>query len=196
MIAKVQKIAVVALVLVLAGCAGSTEVKYVKPITFAGEPPIRLNVAKIEVVDDYVPPMRLPNVEHAAPTPPYTAVRQWANERLQAVGTTGYAQVLIEDAHITQRRVGEAQTEYSGRINVIIEAHGADFTQPAATAEVTVQRALTTDQDKSLADKEGVWDQLVRLMMTDFDNGMSGAITANMGGFVPGGGAAVTAVGP
>jgi hypothetical protein len=182
--------------LALASCANDTPTKFAKPISFAAEPQIRLNVATIEVVDDYVPPMKLPNVEHAAPTPPYTAVRTWANERLKAVGSTGYARVLIEDAHITQLHVRGDENEYSGRINVIVEAHGGDLSQPAATAEVTVQRSLTTDRDNSLAEKEEVWDQLVRLMMTDFDNGMKSAIDENMGGFVPGSMPAVTTVAP
>ena len=127
--------------LLLAACVDDTPTKYAKPISFADEPPIRLNVATIEVVDDYVPPRKLPNVEHAAPTPPYTAVRTWANERLKAVGRTGYARVLIEDAHITQRHVGGDDNQYNGRINVIVEAHAGDLSQPTATAEVTVQRS-------------------------------------------------------
>ena len=187
---------ILAVCVALASCADNTPTKYAKPISFAAEPSIRLNVATIEVVDDYVPPMKLPNVEHAAPTPPYTAVRTWANERLKAIGSTGYARVLIEDAHITQKHIEGDENQYNGRINVIVEAHGADFNQPAATAEVTVQRSLTTDHDNSLAEKEEVWDQLVRLMMTDFDNGIKSAIEENMTNFVPGAPAAVTTVGP
>ena len=184
-----------AALLLLSGCGGPERTKYVAPLDFAGEAPINFNVATIEVVDDYVPPQKLPNVEHAAPTPPYKAVRIWSNQRLHAVGATGYVRVLIEDAHITQTRL-RGETQYSGRINVIVEAHGAN-PQQTASAEVTVQRSLNTDQDNDLGEKEGVWDQLVRLMMTDFDNGMTSAINANMGPFLPGGGsAAVTEVVP
>ncbi len=61
-------------ILLLAACAPEERLP-MAPIDFAGEAPIPLAVANVEVVDEYVPPERLPHVEHAAPVPPYKAVR-------------------------------------------------------------------------------------------------------------------------
>ena len=169
-----------AMLFLLASC-GPEDLPNIQPIDFAGAPPISLNVATIQVVDEYVPPMALPNVEHAAPTPPYRAVRTWADERLRAAGPGGYLRVGIKDAHIVQKQL-IGQTEYDGRIDVALDASSADG-QTTGTAEIVVQRKVVVDNDKNLAEKETIWDNLTRQMMADFDKSASGAIAQNLSRF-------------
>ncbi len=171
--------------LLVAACGSDEDVPFVPPMDFAGEPALRLYVGNVQVVDEYVPPKELPHVEHAAPTPPYRAVRLWADERVKAVGSSGYLRVGIKDASIVQKSL-IGRVEYDGRLDVELDADSGDG-QHSAIAEITVSRQVTTDKDKDLAEKERIWDDLTRQMMADFDKGAESAIAANLGHFaVPG----------
>ena len=171
----------------LAGCGGDEHVPFVAPIDFAGQPPTPVTVRTIEIVDEYVPPKSLPNVEHAAPTPPYKAVRLWTNERLKAVGESGYLRVGIRDAHIVERAAGD-QVTYLGRIDVALDADGGNPTgtgaQTTGSGEVTVTRQVTVDKDLDLAAKERVWDDMTRQMMVEFSADMQRTLHGDLAGFV------------
>ncbi|MGH6880841.1 MAG: hypothetical protein ACREFM_07975, partial [Hypericibacter sp.] len=66
-------------------------------LTYAHLGPINLDVARIVILDAYQPPMADPHVEQDFPTPPATAARQWAQDRLKAVGSDGVAKYTITD---------------------------------------------------------------------------------------------------
>ncbi len=172
--------------LLVAACADE-DVPFIPPISFAQQPPIALNVATVEVVDEYVPPKTLPNVEHAAPTPPYRAVREWAGQRLKAAGTTGYVRVGIRDASIVRKPL-IGHYEYDGRLDVTLDADSGDGLH-TATADITVSRQVTVDKDQDLAQQERTWDDLTRQMMADFDKGAQNALATNLGQFRMGNGA-------
>ena len=167
--------------LLLAGCGGGEDVPFIPPLDYSREAPITLNVATIQVVDEYVPPKTLPHVEHAAPTPPYRAVRLWADQRLHAVGANGYVRVGIKDASIVEKQL-IGQSEYDGRLDVSIDGDAGDGLH-TATSEITISRQIVTDKDQDLAAKERIWDTLTREMMADFDKGAANAIANNLGQF-------------
>ena len=62
--------------LALGGCASQVPVKP-PAVSFGDHSPIALDVAVIDVVEQYRPPMAKPNVEHLAINPPGQAVRRW-----------------------------------------------------------------------------------------------------------------------
>ncbi len=167
--------------LLLAGCGGGEDVPFIPPISFANEPPIVLNVANVQVVEEYVPPKQLPNVEHAAPTPPYRAVRTWADERLKPTGTTGFVRVDIRDASIVEKPL-IGQEEFDGHLDVTIDGDAGDGLH-TASSEITISRQIVTDKDQDLAAKERIWDNLTREMMADFDKGAANAIANNLSQF-------------
>ena len=170
--------------LLLSACAGEQRLPLAK-IDFAGRPPIALTVATVEVVDDYTPPKELPHVEHAAPVPPYTAVRNWAGQRLKAEGQTGFVRVDIRDASIVQKKLVN-QIEYDGSLDVTFEADSGNG-QHSATADVTIERQVIVDADLDLAQKENIWNDLTRQMMTDFDARAQKVIARDLGAFGVGG---------
>ena len=57
----------------LAACEAPVSIQKLPELTYGHLPPLKLNVAKIEVVAQYQPPLREPNVEHLFPTPPLKA---------------------------------------------------------------------------------------------------------------------------
>ena len=56
-------------------------------------PTIKLDVAKVEILEKYQSPLQAPNVEHKLPLAPAMAMRNWAEDRLRAAGTSGVAPV-------------------------------------------------------------------------------------------------------
>jgi hypothetical protein len=87
----------------LAGMVGACQTPLPPPptfaeITFASEAPIRLNVASVDVVDEYLPPLKPPNVDHEFPVKIATVAERWGRDRLRAVGAAGSVRVTIKDA--------------------------------------------------------------------------------------------------
>src|SRR5262249_58128982 len=97
-------------------------------IRFTDQPKLRLDVATIEVVDDYHPTFQAPNVAHLFPVPPQRAAENWAHDRLEATGTTRRARVRILDASVKETELPRSQglsatftKEQSERYDGVIE---------------------------------------------------------------------------
>ena len=90
------------LALFVAGCASAPEVPSYSEIRFTDKPPIRLDVARIDIVEAYRSPLKAPNVEHLFPLRPAHAARQWAQDRLRPGGEEGWAEAVIRDASATE----------------------------------------------------------------------------------------------
>ncbi|QJE74677.1 hypothetical protein HHL28_17865 [Aerophototrophica crusticola] len=157
---------------------------------FADKGPIRLDVATIEVVEEYRPPLKDPNVEHLIPVTPTAAVKLWAQDRLKAVGSQGTARLVIRDASVVEQPLERTegvrgwftkdQTErYSGKISVeLVVQQPAKGFNGAATAAAS--RSTTVREDVSLAEREKVMLELVRQLATDLDGQLDATIRANL----------------
>ncbi len=88
--------------LTLSACSSPPPMQRLPDMTFLYKPPIRLNVARVEVVSEYTAPTVRPNIEYDMPVSPEAAVRKWASDRLKPVGTTGILRVVIHKASATE----------------------------------------------------------------------------------------------
>jgi len=176
--ARFAAIAVLAVTALAAtACAPSRPQTALPEIGFAQLGEIPVNVAQIDVVNEYVAPMAVPNVEHFAPTTPVNAVRRWVDHRLRRTGTDGRLRVVILDGRIEEMSlprtegvrglVAQDQTErYNGRIAVRLEAEKGGN---AATYETQVERSRTIGEGATLADREKLMHELVQRMMEDLN---------------------------
>ena len=182
--------AAVTLGAVLGGCASQVPAKP-PAVSFADRATIDLDVAVIDVIDQYHSPMAKPNVEHLTPNPPEQAVRRWAAERLRAVGNSGSAQVIILDASIVESQLAREQgitayfttqqgQRYDGRVEVKIVCQ-SPTTGLTGYAQAMASRSSTVPEDISLAGREETWDKLVRGMMEDLDNRLGHAVQDGLG---------------
>ena len=126
--------------LVLAACGSEPEPVYA-PLRYDYLPPIPLNVATIEVNQQFVPSGARPDVTAQDPVPPITALKAMAQDRLKAFGTTGRAVFVIEDASLIQR--GDS-IDAVLRVGLIM--YGPDD-QRAGYAEARVDRHRSGDID-------------------------------------------------
>ncbi|MEI6556824.1 MAG: hypothetical protein WCO00_00330 [Rhodospirillaceae bacterium] len=183
-------LAMVTLGVALAGCASQVPVKP-PAVSFADRNTIGLDVATIDIVDQYRSPMAKPNVEQLAPNPPGQAVRRWAAERLRAVGRSGSAQIIILDASIVESQLAREQgitayfttqqaQRYDGRVEVKIVCQ-SPTTGLTGYAQATASRSSTVPEGISLAGREEAWDKLVRGMMEDLDSRLSHAVQDGLG---------------
>ena len=144
---------------------------------FAHREPIRLAVARIEVVEQYRPPGVAPNVDHRVPQPPLTVMRRWADQRLAAAGTEGVARVVITDASIVTEPVQQSggviglvsveQSErYAVRLAMAVEV---ESTAGTGRADAVAERSVTVLEDATLAEIEDARFLMVERAANDLD---------------------------
>jgi hypothetical protein len=87
---------------VLAACGGG-EPETFAPLRYNYLPPIRLNVGGIQVQQRYYPSGEPPDITSLDPAHPVEALMAMAQDRLQAVGTSGEAVFAITNAALTKQ---------------------------------------------------------------------------------------------
>ena len=179
----------------LAACAGKPppEPAVEKPLlTFRHRPPIKLNVASVDIQQPFVSKGRAPNVEHLLANPPARVAERWAQDRLRAAGNDGLARYSILDASITEtaletdKSLGslfktQVDTRYDGRIEIRLDVQNSGG-QGFATA--TVERSQTVKEDLTLNQRDALLVEFVEQMGRDFDARMNEEILRSLSGFL------------
>jgi hypothetical protein len=191
--------------LVLAGCASPPPEPVYPGLQFTdAQNNLPFNVGRVEVIDDYVPPMSAPHVETQAPLAPATAVRQWASQRLVAAGQSGVLRVHILDASIVETPLAtssgvegmvtdEPNRRYQGNLRVRLEyqpGYGASsFAEASSTRSIAVsERASINQRNQQLYDlSAGLMGDVDRALQQFVRNSMASALVGG-GGYRPSGG--------
>ena len=147
----------------LAACGGGDEpaVSY-QPANYDYLTKLRLNVASIEVNDSLPPSNDARDVTRFAPEPPIDALRQMAQDRLIAAGSSGHAVLVIDAANILRVR-----DRYEGRLVVHLDVTTSDGTS-SGFVEARVARTSTFDNDGPNATRAAL-NALVTQMMADMN---------------------------
>jgi hypothetical protein len=179
------------LILGLATCVEDEPPPRFAEIRFTQEPPIRLDVARIDLISSFQPSFRLPDVEHEFPVPPQRVLEALCRDRFQAVGpgTGRIARFTIEDASV--REFGLPRTEgiegaftvdqtarYDGRVAVrleIIDEKG--FMLRVATAEAF--HSETVDEGMTPNERDEAWYEISALLGRTLDQKLEQQIDAS-----------------
>lgn len=147
----------------LASCGNGDEpaVSY-QPAKYDYLTKLRLNVASIEVNDSLPPSNDARDVTRFAPEPPIEALRQMAQDRLVAAGSSGRAVLVIDAASIVRIR-----DRYEGRLVVHLDVTTSDGTS-SGFVEARVARTSTFENDGPNATRTAL-DTLVTQMMADMN---------------------------
>ena len=165
----------------LTGCDTPNPAMDFPELTFAHKPAIRLNVAKIEIINEYRMPFKAPNVEHLVPVAPSAAAERWAADVLKAVGTQGTALFVITRAAVTVEELktksgfqGLVSIEQSERYEAALEARIEilDGTRRLATARAGTTRTQTAREDTTPNQRAKLWYTLVERVIIEFDGEM------------------------
>ncbi|MBC8241542.1 MAG: hypothetical protein ISR50_19230 [Alphaproteobacteria bacterium] len=164
-------------------------------LRFSHLPVIELEVARIEIVEQYRSPLKAPNVEHELPLAPATAMRNWATDRLRAVGKSGQAKFIIVDAAVTvallPKKKGlkaaftlDQAARYDTRLEARLEIETAGgLGKGFATATATRQR--TTPEGASLNSRDDALYRFIEGAAKDFDHVMAANIDRYLAPFKP-----------
>jgi len=180
-------------VILLSGCVKSPPASRPPDMTFANMKPLEMNVAKIEVQNNYRPPLQDPNVEHTFRTPPYVAAENLVKKQLIAAGTENLLRVNIDDASVireelplTQGFMGNFMHEPAERLRakVLLRFELFDLKAPDIVighAEVIAKREKTLMEGTSLADRDRAYFNLTEDMMDDLNDGLRSVVKNTFG---------------
>lgn len=179
------------IVLLAASCQTEPPRRLTFPeITFANREPIRLDVASVEIVNEYVPPLSAPNVEHTFPVSIAATAERWGRERILPAGPQGVARITIRDA--SAREAGLRRTtgvrgmfttdqseRYDARVEMVVEVRGAAGNR-SGFASATAQRSRTVAENLTVNEREQLQFDLVEALMKDLDSELERNIRQHM----------------
>ena len=183
--------ALVLLLIGLTSCAVPAPTPTYPEITFSHLPTIRLNVAEVDIIENYVPPHRAPNVDHLFPITPMAALRQWVVDRIEAAGQTRRGRVIIEDARVVAValpvRKGlqglfykEQEVRYDAAMEARVEVRSdRGYRDSFATARVV--RSKTVPEEMTLAEKDELFFKLTEDLIKELNSVLEANIREHMG---------------
>jgi len=178
----------------LVGCAKAPPNPTYPEVTFSHLNPLRLDVGEIKVVNEFVPPLKLPHVEHELPVKIDQSVRNWVRDRLVAVGTSGsVATVTIKDASAVEKPlpktsglkaiVTKDQSElYEFHVLVEVKITEISGSSGFVTAEAT--RSKSVPEGITLNQREKAYYIQVEALMRAFDQEMEKNIRTFLGPYL------------
>jgi len=181
-------------VLALGACANSAAPPALPEITFQHLGSFQLDVAQIEVLDEYVPPLKPPYVEHLFSTSPATVAARWGRDRLKAVGTSRKARFIVRDASVSETLLeieegleGALTTDQSERyqaqlsvvIDIVSEERGRE-----AYVEASAVRARSVPEDATLNERQRLFHAMTEDLMADLNVALERNILEHLGKYV------------
>jgi len=178
----------------LAACQSEPPRPRYPEITFTELAPMRLDVARIDVVNEYVPPLKPPNIEQEFPVNIAAVAERWAHDRLRAVGSTGSARVVIKDASAVETDLRKTPglkgmfttdqaSRFTSRVAMAVEVRN-DHGFKDAAAEASATRTRTLPENATLNDRDQLFFDMTEAMMRDVDAELEKNIRAYMGRFL------------
>lgn len=177
----------------LAACAGAPDPN-LRELSYADQPRIELDVAQVEIEQDYFPPLKEPNVDHEFPTHPVVALKRWVNDRLDPDGAKNIARLTIRDASAVREvyetdtgLVGMVMTEPGERIDAkidvmleILDEKGAVLASASARSE----RSQTLPEGVSWEDREEAYFTMSKALMDDINVSLERNIREHFGQYL------------
>lgn len=176
---------------VLAACEATGPRPNVPELSYTSLGAIRLDVAKIEIVDEYIPPLRRPNVEHEFPISPAEAVQRWAQDRLVAGGRQRSARFIIRNAAVHEvelkKKTGlrglltsDQSERYDGRVAVTLEIR-SDRGFRDAFADAAAEHSRSVPEGLSINEREQIFLEITERLVRDLNAEIENQIAAHLG---------------
>ena len=191
---SVARASVITLTMLVVSVLAACETPAPKPATptlsYADLGPIRLDVAKIEIVDEYIPPLKHPNVEHEFPISPAEAVERWARDRLVAGGRERTARFIIRNAAVREvglkKKTGlrglltsDQSERYDGQVTVVLEIRSSRGFRDGFV-EVTSEHSRTVAEDVTVNAREKLFLEITERLISDFNTEIEKQIAAHL----------------
>ena len=176
----------------LTACTFSAPSSNVTPLTFDAINSVNLNVADINISDEYTPPLKSPYIEHTLVNPPYRAAYNLIQSAYKPFGSQDEIQFVIKKASIVTEQVSDTvslfkfwqdqmATLYTAQ--VIVEIYLKEGMPPytqKGQGEVVVTRKLKVSPQSSAVEREEELNHMVELMMLDLKSGLTKTLEENL----------------
>lgn len=189
-----KMLAAAAAIFLLSACADAPPEATVMPdLTFEQVQKVSLAVAKIEVYDDYEAPAGKPHAEHMLKAQLDDTAKKLIEKQLVADGMEGVLRVIIEDASVIEEKLPVAkgvigafnfEPEFRYTSRVVLRFEKVSEQAPdiiIASARVTANRASTTIEDISLAERDRMFLSMTENIMKDLSEGMQTIVATTFG---------------
>ena len=174
-------------VVAVSGCADKRDpLPDFNAVRFDEAQPIALDVGSIDVDGRYAPPNDPGHMDAGMVLPPAEAARRWARQRLTTAGIGGSAAFVINVATVTEKPLaltdgirGAFTTEAAYEFTAVIDAqlelrHGGP--RPPTTVRATATASRTAREGLTYEQRQRVYFDLVRDLMSSFDTEMSASL--------------------
>ncbi len=165
-------------------------------LTYGHLHPYRLEVARVDVVDEYRPPMAPPNIEQMFPVSPAATAVQWGHDRLQAVGGPARAVYTVLRADALETHLagdqgsglfGDFTIPQSERYDLNIAVR-LQILDPAgrvtASVNANATRSRTVAANATLNDRERVWFDMTEQAMNDLNASLDKSVPLYLGPYL------------
>ncbi|MTI11225.1 hypothetical protein [Curvivirga aplysinae] len=174
----IRSLFVLGIVTIVTACSTNVERHNFPDLTFTHLQRINLDVASIEVVQAYQPPLQQPHIEHETPISMLATTATWAEDVFKSVGQSGSAKIIISEASIVEEALSnnnsitstfttEQSEKYTSKLTVEIQIQ--DAFGGSATTNSSVSRSITVAEDISLTGRERVWFDLIEDTINDMN---------------------------
>lgn len=145
-------------------------------LTFTRYQPIYLDVANIDIVEEYKSPMRDPYIEHKLPISPVEGMRSWVQDRLRASGAEKSLQIIIKDASVTSSEMPLPEGEepsmlyenmmrrYVAKIDVDLRVYGSGAMSEAHINVIATQ-IMTMDERTTIEERKYRFQRMMHDLM-------------------------------
>lgn len=182
------------LIFLLAACTPAAQLPEPIGLAYLSNKPIRLDVARIEVVKKYKSSSQPPHVENDFPVPPIAMIQQWVQDRLVPVGKTGHAVVTIEEASIIETPLKgtkgfkgmftvDQSEQYDAKMTVKIEIFD-DFGNAKGYAYARTQGSRTIAENFTLGQRRKVWIVMMEKIMNNLDEELDRNVRGYLGQYI------------
>jgi hypothetical protein len=182
-------LALFAVTAALAGCSSPPTNTNFAEMTFRHLQPIQLLVSEIKIESTAPHSTQPPNIAHLFPTPPETALRNWARDRLVSRGASmrgATATFTIVRAEAIGRSLGkdtgftglfkqELSDRYEGYVDAVLTIYDGSGAR-RAHVEAKAEHATTVREDATLIERQKIMYDLTEKMMADFNAQMENNI--------------------
>jgi len=164
-------------------------------ITFQHRQLISLRVASIDVVDQYIPTLKSPHVEHLHSVTPASVVHSWADERLETVGPRGLVTLIITQASVIEEALeveqgvaglftDEPDTKLVGFIRARFEH--VDVGPPASSrsVEISAEASVEVLESATLNERDMAYFRVVEKLAGEFDRVLTAEIETSLGSLI------------
>ncbi|MBM3586073.1 MAG: hypothetical protein FJX36_17250 [Alphaproteobacteria bacterium] len=181
--------------LALAGCEAIPPRAQFAEITFAHLPRIALDVARIEIVDDFVAPLEPPHVEREFPIEPAAVVRRWAGDRVDVMGLNRILRHVVTDASATEEALGtqsgvtgfftnDQKKRYALALAARLEIVADDSRFVEAHVAARADGSVTVAEDATLDERDRKLYRLTEQVAQALDRELEAALRRHMSAYV------------